>query len=264
MLKVGFPRTSGELRGLAIAAIFSLLLPGVSHAERPLPGSPSIERDSRTGTGCKAIVADIGPTAGARTGHVELRWCGEKLHHEVLIYDPHGGLISAAVCCPGLGVKVTLAVLPDPQGESDLVIATSGLDPLDDEENFSVEIFHAESGRRIGEIWSQSPPDFLGLDAERDTAEIVVTRDIFAIGQPDAPVWPVVVKVSRGVVLVPLGDRLHVLRSTLVESRGTFEKWKRTCGAFDSMPCPLDTASRRLEAQINALEALVGALPRSR
>ena len=250
-------RTSRQLSGLGISAfvaVFCLL--GIFHADGSLAQSAPIEPNGQGGTRCKTVAFDTAPTGTSDAERVEIRWCSEELQHKVLIYGSDGRLVSTAACCLGLGVKVTISLLPDPNGKTDLVVATSGF-----EEGYSIEIFQADSGRRIAKIWSESSPKFLEPDGDRETVEIVFTRDIFGIRRYDAPAWPVIVTVRRGLVVVPLNESVHVLRSSHAEAQRVLEEWKEICKAFEPDPCPFtfSRATKRLEAQVSALEVLMSA-----
>lgn len=251
--------TYGLLFSLGMSACIAVLSPCAVYAEEDsLSDLRLVEQERQTDTRPEAIAIDAALAITSDIGKVEARFIPEELHYDVLIYGPGGQLLSTTTCCSWEGAKVTFSLLSDPKGETDLVVATSGLDPLDDEEDFSIEVFQAVSGRRIGEIWSESPPVFLEPRGERETVGMVFTRDIFGIGRPDAPVWPVVVNVRRGLVFVPLHDHLDVVRSSLEESRSALERWREICRFPDMQPCPFSKAARRLEAQISALESLVG------
>ena len=247
-------RTSRQLSGLGISAfvaVFCLL--GISHADDSLAQSPPVEPSRQAGTRCKTVAFDTAPTGTSDAERVEIQWCSEEeLPHKVLVYGSDGRLMSTAACCRWQGVKVTISLLPDPNGKTALVVATSGF-----EEDYSMEIFQADSGRRIAQIWSDSPPSFLHPDGDRETVEIVYTRDIFGIRRFDAPGWPVIVAVSGGLVVVPLTERVHVLRSSHAEAQSVLERWKELCKWFEPDPCPFIRAAKRLEAQMSALEILI-------
>lgn len=263
--RTGRGLSSRQLSGLGMSpfvAVFCLL--GIFHADRSLAQSPPIDPNRQAGTRCETVAFDTAPPGTTSdTERAEIQRCSEELQRKVLVYASDGRLLSTAVCCPWLSVVVTIALLPDPNGKADLVVVTSGFEPLDDEEDYSIEIFQADSGRRIAMIWSESPPKFLHPDGDRETVEIVFTRDIFGVRRPGAPGWPVIAAVRRGLVIVPLKESVHVLRSSHAEARRVLEEWKEICKAFEPDPCPLTfiRAAKRLEAQVAALEILMGVSP---
>ena len=249
--------TYGFLFSMGICACITVLFPCGVHAEEDsLSGLRLVEQECPTDTRREAIAIDAALAITSDIGKVEARFIPGDWRYDVLIYGPGGQLLSTTTCCSLEGAKVTFSLLSDPKGETDLVVATSGIDPSN-EEHFSIEVFQADSGRRIGEIWSVSPPVILEPGGERETVGMVFSKDIFGIGRPDAPAWPVVVNVRRGLVFVPLHDHLDVVRSSLEESRSALESWREFCR--DMQPCPFNKAARRLEAQLSALESLVGA-----
>ena len=253
-------RTYRQLFGLGTSAFVAVILSSITYAGDPLSDSLLVERNSQADARCKLTVAAATPTRVGDIAKVEVRWCGEELQHQVLVYDTGGQLVSTAMCCDEYA-KVELTLLPDRTGEIDLVVATSGFEPLDDREDFSIEIFQAISGHRIAAIWSESPPTFLNSDHLPGFSEIVFTRDIFGIRRYDAPVWPVVMNVRRGLVFIPLKEHHHVLHLSLSESRKILQRWEKICTFPEATPCPLDGSVKRLEAQISALEVLLGVSP---
>ena len=246
-------QTYGFLFSLGISACIAVFSPCPLYAEEDSRSDLRlIDQGCRTHTRPEAIAIDNALAKTSDIEKVEVRRCIEEVHYQIRTYGPGEQLLSTTTCCPWLGSKVTFSLLSDPKGKTDLVVANSGF-----EDHSVIEVFQAVSGLRIGEFLSKSTPVFLEPGGEHETVRMVFTRDIFGIGWPVAPRWPVVVNVRRGLAFDPLNDHPDVLQSSLEESRSTLERWREICTWPYMKPCALSHAAGRLEAQISALETLL-------
>ena len=246
--------TYGFLFSVGVSACLAVFWPCPVYAEEDSQsGLRLMEQGCRTHTQPEAIAIDYALAKTSDIEKVEVRRCFKEEHYQIRTYGPGGQLLSTTTCCSQFA-KVTFSLLSDPKGKTDLIVAASGFEHF-----WSIEVFQTVSGRRIGEFLSKSAPVFLEPRGERETVGMVFTRDLFGIGWPVAPRWPVVVNVRRGLAFDPLNDHPDVLRSSLEESRSTLERWRTICALPDMQPCALSHAAGRLESQISALETLLGA-----